>query len=160
MNVHVVDTRLRKVRMRDARFLYGLLAERDPKANISHSAMPSYRKHWLFVLKMKLGMRPWYDVKYSGWYIIQARIPTINQQWAKVGAIYITAANEIGIHITREWQCRAVGRRAIKLLCDQHPRGRYLANISPLNAGSIRFFQSLGFTKIMETYVKTISIPR
>ena len=31
------------------RFLYELLAERDPIANISHKKMPSWQEHWKFI---------------------------------------------------------------------------------------------------------------
>ena len=40
---------LRTVRDSDGEFLFELLKERDPRANISHKKMPSYDEHIKFI---------------------------------------------------------------------------------------------------------------
>ena len=57
------NLRLRAIDKSDLRFLFKLLKERDPKANISHKKMPTYVEHSKFVLS-----KP-----YSKWYIIFLR---------------------------------------------------------------------------------------
>ena len=78
------DIKLKPVDKSDFRFLYQHLKERNPSANISHKKMPTYAEHVKFVMS-----RP-----YSKWYII------IHKN-KKVGIIYLTKQNEIGIFIKK-----------------------------------------------------------
>ena len=71
---------LKSVSKDDFKFLFELLKERDPKANISHKKMPSYATHVKFI-KSK---------PYTKWYVI------LNFK-QKVGSIYLSKNNEIGI---------------------------------------------------------------
>ena len=57
----LVDLKLKEIDNSDFSFLYKLLKDRDPKENISHKAMPSYKEHIKFV-KSK---------PYQKWYIIE-----------------------------------------------------------------------------------------
>ena len=66
----------------DLRFLFNLLKERDPNTNISHKKMPTFTEHEQFV-KSK---------PYSYWYIIKL-------SRKKIGTIYLSKNNEIGIFI-------------------------------------------------------------
>ena len=70
--------RIRGVVNKDYLFLYNLLKERKPRANISHKRMPSYSQHIKFV-----NSHP-----YTKWYIIF-------QKNKKIGSIYLTEMNEI-----------------------------------------------------------------
>lgn len=115
--------------------LYKLLQEREPSANISHRVMPTWQQHRTFIAR-----RP-----YSAWYLIKSR----NDY---VGAIYLTAMNEVGIAILKQWRGLGLGSRAIRLLMRKHVRQRYLANINPRNKKSIRVFQRMGFRIIQQTY--------
>ena len=117
------------------RVLYDLLMERTPHVNISHRRMPTWRQHLRFI-----ATRP-----YTAWYII-------NSHREYVGAIYLTAADEIGVGILSLWQGNGFGPRAIRLLMRKHPRARYLANINPRNETSIRMFRRMGFRLIQQTY--------
>ena len=94
-----------------------------------------YKKHVKFV-----NSRP-----YSRWYVVNYR----NQ---KVGAIYLTKKNEIGIHIKKEYQGHSLGKYAMNLLIKKNPKKRYLANINPKNKKSIKFFTKQGFRLIQYTY--------
>ena len=107
---------LREVTKSDCRFLYKLLRERDPKTNISHKEMPSYSQHVKFVLS-----KP-----YSKWY-------TIRISNKKVGSIYLSNQNEIGIFFDKKFQGKGIGKRALHLLMKMNPRTRYLANVNPKN---------------------------
>lgn len=120
---------------RAPRLLYTLLQEREPRANISHRAMPSWKQHCKFVAR-----RP-----YSAWYLIKLREDY-------VGAIYLTSMNEIGIAVLKQWRKRGVGPAATRLLMRKHGRRRYLANINPRNEESIRLFGRIGFRIIQHTY--------
>ena len=119
------------------RVLWQLLQERDDtiNINISHRKMPTFEDHCRFVDR-----RP-----YVAWYLID-----INDR--VVGSIYLSHHDEIAIFIFKEHQKCGYGKEAIALLMQQHPRPRYLANINPANARSIRFFQSLGFAPLQVTY--------
>ena len=119
----------------DYRFLYNLLKERDPLANISHKKMPSYHEHVLFV-----SSKP-----YSKWYVI---LYGAN----KVGSIYITTQNEIGIFIKKSFQDKQIGSVVLKKLIQKNPKKRYLANVSPKNKNSINFFKKNKFKLIQYTF--------
>ena len=127
--------KLRLVSRLDYRFLYNLLKERDPLANISHKKMPSYHEHVLFV-----SSKP-----YSKWYVI---LYGAN----KVGSIYITTQNEIGIFIKKSFQDKQIGSVVLKKLIQKNPKKRYLANVNPKNKNSINFFKKNKFKLIQHTF--------
>ena len=117
--------------------LYQLLQERTPATNISHREMPTWDAHAHFIQS-----RP-----YRAWYVIQGdEIP--------VGSIYLSKMNEIGVFILIKYQGQGFGKLAIQTLMAKHPGERFLANINPNNSRSIKFFKSLGFKHIQNTYEK------
>ena len=126
---------LKLVTDNDYEFLYKLLAERDPSANISHKEMTTYQQHVKFV-KSK---------PYSKWYIIYYD----NQ---RAGSIYLTEINEVGIFLVGEFQGMQIGNKALHLMMQLNPRKRYLANVSPSNKKSIEFFKKNHFHLIQYTY--------
>ena len=130
-----LDIKLKPVVKSDHRFLYQHLKERNPSANISHKKMPTYAEHVKFVMS-----RP-----YSKWYII------IHKN-KKVGTIYLTKQNEIGIFIKNKMQDKLIGQKTLEMLMGKNPRKRYLANVSPKNKKSISFFTRNGFKLIQYTY--------
>ena len=117
--------------------LFRLLEERTPEVNISHRELPSWQDHLSFIAS-----RP-----YDAWYLIEVDA-------TPVGAIYLSAASEIGVFILRDHRGHGYGKSAIALLMERHPRERFLANINPANQPSIAFFKSLGFRHIQNTYEK------
>ena len=129
---------LRSVEKSDCRFLFGLLGQRTPEVNISHKKIPSYQKHVKFVLS-----KP-----YSKWYII-------NYKKKKVGSIYLSKQDEIGIFLIKGFQAKGVGKAAMDLLIQKNPRIRYLANINPKNKRSVKFFKKNGFKLLQYTYELT-----
>lgn len=134
--VHTVnDIQLKKITKSDYRFLYILLRERNPQANISHKKMPTYSEHKKFIMS-----KP-----YSRWYIIKYK----NKN---AGSVYLTKQNEIGIFIKNEFQNRGIGKVTLQLLFKKNPKSRYLANVSPKNLKSIEFFEKNGFKLIQYTY--------
>ncbi len=128
---------LEKVSDKNFLFLYRLLKERTSTVNISHRRMPTYDEHKHFILSNP----------YSAWYIIKLKN-------TKVGSIYLSKQNEIGIFIKKEYQNLHLGKTALKLLIKKHKRKRYLANINPMNKKSIKFFKNNGFNLIQHTYEK------
>ena len=127
--------RLKLVSKSDYRFLYNLLMERDARANISHKKMPTYNEHVLFV-----SAKP-----YSKWYVIWYRVN-------KVGSIYLTVQNEVGIFIKKSFQNKQIGDIALRKLIRKNPKKRYLANINPKNKKSIHFFKRNGFKLVQQTF--------
>jgi RimJ/RimL family protein N-acetyltransferase len=117
------------------RILLEVLSERTPDQNISHKKMPSLEQHRAFV-----DSQP-----YMAWYLIEAPSEGI------VGSVYLSKAREVGLFIFRRHQGKGFGAKAFALLRQKHP-GRLLANINPANENSIRFFESLGFSHIQNTY--------
>ena len=97
--------------------------------------MPTFAEHVKFVMS-----KP-----YLRWYIIY-----FNNK--KSGSAYLTKQNEIGIFVKKELLGRGIGTRVLELIMEKNGRGRYLANISPRNKNSIKFFTDHGFKLIQHTY--------
>ena len=116
-------------------FLWELLLSRPDVANISHRTMPTWEQHIGFI-----HARP-----YHGWYLI-----VNNRSW--VGSIYLTSANEIGLHMMPGYRGKGFGRQAVDQLIGIFGPGRYLANIAPANYRSQEFFEKRGFRQIQATY--------
>lgn len=108
-----------------AKFLYELLNKRKSKNNISNRIIKSWKDHLNFID---------YNNPFSDWYIIEK-----NQQW--VGSIYLTQRNEIGIYITEKFRGGKIGKDALKLLIQKHPRRFYYSNVNPNNEDLKKFFQ-------------------
>jgi len=126
---------LKSVTKNDYVFLFDLLTHRDPRANISHVKMPTFQQHVRFV-KSK---------PYAKWYII-------NFGKQKIGSVYLTHMNEIGISLAKGFHKKGIGTKALHMIMELNPRDRYLANISPLNKKSIKFFTKNQFHLIQYTY--------
>ena len=126
---------LRTVRDSDGEFLFELLKERDPRANISHKKMPSYDEHIKFI-KSK---------PYTRWYIIL-------KSKERVGSIYLSKNDEIGLFLSKEYQKKNIGNTALVELIRKNPRKRYLANVNPKNKKSSTFFKKNNFKLIQHTY--------
>tara|TARA_B100000029_G_scaffold406922_1_gene407675 strand:+ start:2585 stop:3001 length:417 start_codon:yes stop_codon:yes gene_type:complete len=133
------DLELKSVTKTDVRFLYNQLKERDSKINISHKRMPSYSEHTKFVLS-----KP-----YSKWYIIYYK----NR---KVGNVYLSKMNEIGIFILKTIKVKGLGSLVLEQVLKKNPKRRYLANVNPKNVKSAEFFKKNGFKLIQHTYELTI----
>jgi len=127
--------KLKRVSKSDYRFLYNLLMERDSRQNISHKKMPTYDQHVSFA-----SSKP-----YSKWYVILCGVN-------KVGSIYLTSQNEIGIFIKKSFQGKQLGNIALHKLIQKNPKKRYLANVNPQNKKSMRFFKDNGFKLIQYTF--------
>ena len=128
---------LKLVTNSDVKFLFDLLKERDPRANISHKKMPTYSQHTKFI-KSK---------PYSKWYIIL-------KSKQKIGSIYLSKNDEIGIFLSKKFQGKNVGNFALNELMEKNPRKRFLANVNPKNKKSISFFKNNNFKLIQYTFEK------
>ncbi len=129
------NIKLHQVRLSDSKFLYELLKERDPTVNISHKQLPDYEQHKKFIKSSP----------YSKWYIIY-------YDQTKIGSIYLSKQNEIGIFLKKDFQRKDLRQTALDLLIHKNPRKKYLANINPKNKDSHRFFKTNGFRLIQYTY--------
>lgn len=130
--------KLRSVSKNDYRFLYNLLKERDPNVNISHKTMPTFDEHVAFV-----SSKP-----YSCWYVIEFN-------GKKSGSIYLSKTDEIGIFIKKSFRGKNLGNTTLELFLKKHPKSRYLANVSPKNKKSMKFFKNNGFKLIQYTFELT-----
>ena len=128
---------LKSVTNSDVKFLFDLLKERNPRVNISHKKMPTYNQHRKFI-KSK---------PYSKWYIIL-------KSKQKIGSIYLSKNDEIGIFLSKKFQGKNVGNFALNELMKKNPRKRFLANVNPKNKKSISFFKNNGFKLIQYTFEK------
>ena len=128
---------LKSVTNSDVKFLFDLLKERDPHVNISHRKMPTYSQHTKFI-KSK---------PYSKWYIIL-------KSKQKIGSIYLSKNDEIGIFLSKKFQGKNVGNSALNELMKKNPRKRFLANVNPKNKKSISFFKNNNFKLIQYTLEK------
>jgi len=129
------SVKLMKVGKSDHKFLYELLKQRNPNANISHRKMPTYKEHEKFLNSNT----------YKVWYVIYL-------ENAKAGSIYLSKQNEIGIFLLKKYQGKNIGQTALILLMIKNPQKRYLANVSPKNPNSSKFFKKNKFKLIQHTY--------
>ena len=129
------DVKLKQVTKNDALFLYELLKNKDPNANISHKKMPSYDEHVEFVMS-----KP-----YTNWYIIEC-------DKKNVGTIYLSKQDEIGISINNDYEYDQIVKPALKLLMKLNQRKRYLANTSPKDVSAQEFLLKNGFTGLEYIY--------
>ena len=97
--------------------------------------MPSYDEHVNFILSNPYTI--WYIIEYEG---------------KKIGSIYLSKQDEIGISFVDDSFHDQFGNHVIKLLTKKNPRKRYLANVSPLNKKLQNFFVNNGFTELEYTY--------
>ena len=128
---------LKSVTNSDVKFLFDLLKERDPRVNISHRKMPTYSQHTKFI-----NSKP-----YSKWYIIL-------KSKQKIGSIYLSKNDEIGIFLSKKFQGKNVGNFVLNELMKKNPRKRFLANVNPKNKKSISFFKNNNFKLIQYTFEK------
>tara|TARA_B110000014_G_C20125674_1_gene599393 strand:- start:1290 stop:1691 length:402 start_codon:yes stop_codon:yes gene_type:complete len=128
---------LKSVTENDAKFLHELLEQREGRINISHKTIPTWNEHLEFVK----------NHDYLSWDII-----LVNNE--KVGNIYLTNRNEIGIFIHKKFQSLGYGSDALVQFMKKNGKKRYLANINPTNYKSIQFFGKHGFTHVQNTYHK------
>ena len=130
--------KLESVGEEDAKFLFESLKEREGIVNISHKSLPTWEEHLEFVK----------NHNYISWDII-----IVNNE--KIGNIYLTQRNEIGIFILKKFQGSGIGSEALKLFMKKNGDRRYFANIYPTNFKSIQFFGKHGFNHFQNTYTKT-----
>ena len=70
----------------------------------------------------------------------------------KIGSVYLTEMNEIGLFLKKDVQGKGLGQKSLELLMKLNPRNRYLANVNQNNKNSIRFFKKNKFKQIQNTY--------
>ena len=131
---------LKPVTIDDAKFLFDLLKQRKGIINISHKSLPTWEEHVEFIK----------NNTYQSWDII----------WVdnvRIGNIYLTDRDEIGIFLDKESQSNGYGSIAINEFMKKNGKKRYLANINPTNYKSIQFFGKHGFIHIQNTYHKKIN---
>ena len=131
---------LKPVTIDDAKFLFDLLKQREGIVNISHKSLPTWEEHVEFIK----------NNTYQSWDII----------WVdnvRIGNIYLTDRDEIGIFLDKKFQSSGYGSIAINEFMKKNGKKRYLANISPTNYKSIQFFGKHGFTHIQNTYHRKIN---
>ena len=131
---------LKPVTVDDAEFLFDLLKQREGTVNISHKSLPDWEEHIQYVKK--------HD--YQSWDIIWV-------ENTRIGNIYLTKNNEIGIFIDKKLQFHGYGSKALEEFMKKNGKKRYLANINPTYYKSIQFFGKHGFTHIQNTYHKKIN---
>jgi RimJ/RimL family protein N-acetyltransferase len=129
------EIKFKEVDKSDIKFLYQHLKERDPITRISHKKMPTFTQHEKFVLSNP----------YTKWYIII-------QKNKKIGSVYLTEMNEIGLFLKKDVQGKGLGQKSLELLMKLNPRSRYLANVNQKNKNSIQFFKKNKFKQIQNTY--------
>ena len=131
---------LKPVTIDDAKFLFDLLKQREGIVNISHKSLPTWEEHVEYIK----------NNTYQSWDII----------WVdnvRIGNIYLTDRDEIGIFLDKKSQSNGYGSIAINEFMKKNGKKRYLANINPTNYKSIQFFGKHGFIHIQNTYHKKIN---
>ena len=70
----------------------------------------------------------------------------------KIGAVYLSKQNEVGIFIKKNMHSQKLGTSVLNILMKKNHRKRYLANINPKNKKSIGFFKKNGFKLVQHTF--------
>ena len=78
----------------------------------------------------------------------------ILQKNKKIGTIYLTHDDEIGLHLKKEWFNNAILEETFEILKKTIPQKRYVVNISPKNLKLKNFFLKKGFFMSQQTFVK------
>jgi len=73
----------------------------------------------------------------------------------KIGSIYLSKNDEIGIFLSKKFQGKNVGNFVLNELMKKNPRKRFLANVNPKNKKSISFFKNNNFKLIQYTFERT-----
>ena len=123
--------------MDDAEFLFELLKQREGIINISHKSLPTWEEHIDFIK----------NNDFKSWDII-----IVNNE--KIGNIYLSDRDELGIFIDKKFQDEGYGSQELEKFMEKNGKKRYLANINPTNHKSIQFFGKHGFFHIQNTYHK------
>ena len=131
------DLKFRLINKSDLKFLFNHLKERDPRENISHKKMPTYDEHVKFVLS-----KP-----YSKWYIIF-------EKNKKIGSVYLTKADEIGLHLKKEYFKESMLKEILECLMKNEQNKRFVFNVSPRNKKFMKFLQKNGYVISQQTVVK------
>jgi hypothetical protein len=133
--MEINNIKFKKITILDADFLYTLLEERSSIVNISHKKIPTFLQHKKFI---KLN-------PYSYWYMVFLKN-------TKIGTLYLTNLNEIGLHIKKEFKNLKIESMILEKLFHKHPRDRYLVNLNPKNEIAVKLFKKRGFKLIQHTY--------
>ena len=131
------NLKFRLINKSDLKFLFNHLKERDPRENISYKKMPTYEEHVKFVLS-----KP-----YSKWYIIF-------EKNKKIGSVYLTKADEIGLHLKKEFFRESVIEQILECLMKNESNERFVFNVSPRNKKLMKFLQKNGYIISQQTVVK------
>jgi|SRR5882762_3363367 len=116
-------------------FLYELLRQRDiDTVSLSHRVMPTIYDHIEF----------YRSKPYRWWYIIRA-------DGERVGTVYLTHRDEIGIDIRKGDRRKGYGAWAVQEVIRTHTSSKFLANINPKNTASLEMFRSIGFVDFQVT---------
>lgn len=115
--------------------LYALLKERPALMSISHRQMPSFSQHCRFVRS-----KP-----YKEWCFIL-------KDGLRVGTIYLSRMNEIGIFLFKFHRHKKIETQAVKAFIATHRKLNLLANVSPGNREYARLFRAMGFKQVQNTY--------
>jgi len=117
-------------------FLYELLRQRDiDTVSLSHRVMPTVEYHIEF----------YRSKPYRWWFIILAN-------GERVGAIYLTPKEEIGIDIRKDCQRFGYGEWAVREVIDTYSGGHpVFANVNPKNTPSLEMFRKIGFVDFQVT---------
>ena len=101
---------LKDVTIDDAKFLYELLKQREGIVNISHKSLPTWDEHIDYIK----------NHSYQSWNII----------WnddTRIGNIYLTERNEIGIFLDKKYQSNGYGSEAIDEFMKKNGKRRYFS---------------------------------
>jgi len=119
----------------DICFLFDLLKKREEYQNISHKVMPTFKNHEKFV-----NSKPYFK-----WYVIF-------DESKKIGSVYLTNQNEIGIHFMHDKNFDYFFLESLKIIMKKHPRKRFLININPKNKKLKQIIEKNRFKLIQHTY--------
>jgi len=74
----------------------------------------------------------------------------LNHQFA--GAAFLTRQSVFGIQLFKAFTGIGTGTEVVRRIMELHGPRRFVANVSPLNVGSARMFQRLGFNLVQHSY--------
>jgi len=108
------------------------------------SGQTDFRKAYEIFIELYPDRKDFEDYK-KRWNNDQTHLYLVHRYKILCGAVIITSRNEIGYFVSKKYQGKGIGKKAITELMRIEPREYYWCNIPKDNEGSMLFIQSMGF---------------
>ena len=86
--------------------------------------------------------------------LLKNRTKVITPNNKKIGSVYLTKADELGLHLKKEYFRESLMKEILESLMKSEPNKRFVFNVSPRNKKFMKFLQKNGYVISQQTVVK------